>query len=209
MSIMFRKKYTAAQMQEQLEAFDDATSAMEVRRTEIRRQVPNLAARESLGELSKDESKDLRALRDELAAIYLDTRTATRAVLRRALEAAEADEARARRVAQIAEARAWQKRIDAATDDATAAVRSLTDKLEALQKAETEMPDCVNALRPSTAPTVGGWLVRFRYYLEPDHFGQAINALDVQKGILGQVLQEIEAGVPSRQERRAVTGLPA
>jgi hypothetical protein len=207
--VVLKRRYTFAQIEEQLAAFDATTASMDARRAVLRQQIPTLAAREALGELSKEESKDLRTLRDEIAAILTDTRAETRAVLQRALETAAADEARARRVANIAEARSWQKKIDAASDAVVAALQSVTEKTEAMRQIEDEMPSFINEARSSVTPVIGGWLRHFRAHVEPDQIDHAIFALEGRKAILGQALQEIEAGAPSRAERRALTGLPA
>ena len=211
LDVVFKRRYTAAQFSEQLEAFDTATVTMEARRAEIRRQLPNLAAREALGELEKSEAKALQGFRDEQRTLDadLETRTATRAVIARALGAAEAEEARALRLAKLAEARAWQKRMGTASDELVAAMNAVTEKLETLRKVDAQMPSFINEAKSSVAPAIGGWLTTFRYYVEPDAFGHAIGALGGQRALLDQVLAEIEAGVPSRADRRAATGLPA
>ena len=205
---LFRKAYTAEQLSGALSAFDVETETLQARQFELGGLIENALALVAVGE---GDAKALKDLQREAVDIIgkLAGRPGARERIARELEVRQAEEAGTRRLAKIAEARAWQKRMATASDELVAAISAVTEKLEALRQVDAQMPSFINEAKSSVAPSIGGWLSTFRYYVEPDAFGHAIGALTGQRALLDQVLAEIEAGLPSRADRRSATGLPA
>ena len=205
---LFKRQHGADELRTAIINFHAETGTLHARQTELATLIENEIAFQAVGE---SDPKTIKALRVEYAEIEakLAGRPGAEVKIIQALEAAELEERRAERLAKIAEARAWQKRMGTASDELIAAMNTVTEKLEALRKIDAQMPSFINEAKSSVAPAIGGWLTAFRYYVEPDAFGHAIGALTGQRALLDQVLAEIEAGVPSRADRRAATGLPA
>ena len=205
---LFKRPHSIEDLTGALAAFNQETETLQARQGELGGLIENALALVAVGE---GDAKALKDLQREAVDIIgkLAGRPGARERIARELEVRQAEEARAMRLAKIAEARAWQKRMGTASDELVAAMNTVSEKLEALRKVDAQMPSFINEAKSSVAPSIGGWLSTFRYYVEPDAFGHAIGALTGQRALLDQVLAEIEAGLPSRADRRAVTGLPA
>ena len=54
--------------------------------------------------------------------------------------------------------------------------------------------------RPNIAPAIGGWLARFRYYVEPDAFSHAMAGLENHKALMDQMLRDIEGGAETERQ---------
>ena len=163
-------------------------------------------AQAAVGEGEKGAVKALQGEQQEVAA-KIAGRAGARAKIERALEAAQEDDARALRVANVAKAKAWLEKINSASDDLAAALRTVAEKVGAVQRLDAEMPRFIVEAKSSVAPPIRPWLADFHEYIKWDQFDYAIGAAYGQKGILTQIIREIEMGAESRAERRARTGL--
>ena len=202
----FRRKHTRAELETALQAFDAQTQVHEGRIVTLRAFIADGLAQEAVaGELDKEGAAELKRSRAELPDLLAsqEARPRARARIAQALTAAEQEEAREARRAKLVEARAWSARMSTATDALVSTLRAVTEKIDAMRQIDSEIPAFVTRERPNVAPAAGGWLARFRFYVEPDAFGPAIGILEKQKAILAQTLQDIEAGAITAHEHLA------
>ena len=190
---LFKKVYTADQLARILDTFDQETATLQAQQLGLSSELETALAQAAVGEI---EPKALKALQAEAAEISrkLTGRSGARAKIENELQVRQAEEARTARLAKIKEARAWAARMSTATDDLIGALRIVTEKLTAMRRIDAEMPNVIVTERPNIAPPVGGWLARFRWYLEPDQFGPAVATLEGHKALLDQTIRDIEAG---------------